>query len=291
MPARLSLIALAALAPVPAAAETTFDSNGVKIHYIDRGRGEAVVLLHGFTASAREMWLKSPLLPNPLLPVLAKDFRAIALDFRGHGRSDKPHDPKAYGGQMAADVVRLLDHLKVKKAHVIGYSMGAMVAGKLLVTHPDRLLSVTFGGAGPLYRIPKGLEDVTRATVESLERGDGIGPLIRELAPTGRPQPSEKQAAAVGKLVVRGKDQKALAAVMRGFDGLRVTEAQLRANKVPVRFIHGSRERNLKQLIDGSAELLKGAKVTVIDGKDHMTTLLAPRFQREVLEFLKGRKK
>jgi len=60
--------------------------------------------------------------------------------------------PKKYDGEIAADVIRLLDHLKVTKAQATGYSMGGRVAGQLLATHPERLQSVPFGGSGPLLR-------------------------------------------------------------------------------------------------------------------------------------------
>src|SRR4051812_31554365 len=98
------------------AEEKTFDSNGVKVAYLDEGQGEPVVLLHGFGASSEEMWTKMPLATTQFVSAL-KGYRVLAVDFRGHGKSDKPHDPKMYGAEMAEDVVRLLDHLKIKKAH------------------------------------------------------------------------------------------------------------------------------------------------------------------------------
>src|SRR5262245_36425299 len=211
---RYSLAAVLLLTLSVRAEEKTFDSNGVKIAYIDEGKGEAVVLLHGFGGSAPEMWTKLPFATTQFLPSL-KGYRALAIDHRGHGRSDKPHDPKKYGAEMAEDVVRLLDHLKVKKAHVVGYSMGAAVAGKLLVTHPDRLLSVTFGGAGPQYQTSKELEAVVEATAASLEQGKGVGPLLVALAPDGEKLAPE-DAAAFSALFLGKKDQKALAAVLRG---------------------------------------------------------------------------
>src|SRR5208282_1322320 len=103
--------------------------------------------IHGFGANLDMQWV----LPG-VARALAKGHRVIAYDSRGHGKSGKPHDPKAYGVQMIEDPVRLLDHLKIKKAHVIGYSMGAMIAAKLLAAHPDRLLTVTLGGAGPAVK-------------------------------------------------------------------------------------------------------------------------------------------
>src|SRR5262245_49017042 len=120
------------LVPRPvAAADEVFDSNGVKIRYVTAGKGEPVVLLHGWMSDSG-MWGR--LDTNPA----AKEYQLIAVDLRGHGKSDKPHEADQYGPEMAADVVRLLDHLKLPKAHLIGYSMGAIVAGKVAAQHTDR---------------------------------------------------------------------------------------------------------------------------------------------------------
>src|SRR5215471_4661597 len=149
MMSRFRLALVCCLFVLPAvgrgAEDATFDSNGVKIHYIVEGKGEPVLLIHGFTSSIQGQWGGAG-----IIKALAKDYRVIAYDNRGHGNSGKPHDPKQYGTEMVEDAVRLLDHLKIDKAHVVGYSMGATITCKLLVTHPDRLLSVTLGGSGGL---------------------------------------------------------------------------------------------------------------------------------------------
>lgn len=272
------------------AEEKTFDSNGVRINYLDQGEGEAVVLLHGFGGSAAEMWVTFAYADTPmlLLPELVKEWRVIAPDLRGHGKSDKPRDARMYGGEVAEDVVRLLDHLKIKQAHVVGYSMGASVAGKLLVSHPDRLLSVTFGGGGPSFRPAKAFATVVDATAESLESGEGIGPLVIALASEGQPKFTPEQAAEIGKRAVADKDQKVLAAVLRGIKGLEVTEDQLKANRVPVQFVYGSREADfLREGIEASRKELPTAKVTVVENGDHVSTVVSPEFRAAVLEFLR----
>jgi pimeloyl-ACP methyl ester carboxylesterase len=285
--AALAVLVVAVVSSGVRAEEKSFDSNGVKIAFLDEGKGEAVVLLHGFSASATEMWVKSPLAKTQLLPHLARDYRVVALDFRGHGKSDKPHDPKKYGGEMAEDVVRLLDHLKIKKAHVVGYSMGAWVAGKLLATHPDRLLSVTFGGSGPLFRPSKEFMDPFTATAESLEQGKGIGPLVIAGTPEGEPKPTPEQVAVINKLFLGGKDQKALSAVFRGMNGMEVTEDNLKANTVPVQFVYGRLERQPNvDLMSGSRKVLPKAEVTVVEQGDHVSTAGSPEFQAAVLKFL-----
>jgi len=68
----------------------------------------------------------------------------IAIDARGHGKSGKPADAKAYGAEMGQDIVRLLDHLKIPRAHIVGFSMGAIIVGHLVTTNPDRFISATF---------------------------------------------------------------------------------------------------------------------------------------------------
>src|SRR5262249_58993963 len=84
-----------------------------------------------------------------LLQELSASYHVIAFDARGHGKSDKPHDPKLYGRQLALDAVRLMDHLQIRGAHVIGYSMGATTVSLLLTMQPDRFLTATlFAGPG-----------------------------------------------------------------------------------------------------------------------------------------------
>jgi pimeloyl-ACP methyl ester carboxylesterase len=110
-----------------------FTSNGVKIRYIVAGKGEPVILVHGFAGNLG-VW-------DALIDDLSKDHKAIALDCRGHGKSDKPHEPEQYGIEMVNDITRLMDHLQIRKAHVIGYSMGGGIVMKMLVEHPDRFLT------------------------------------------------------------------------------------------------------------------------------------------------------
>src|SRR5437868_8532253 len=103
----LSICFWVGIAGAGGAQELYFDSKGVKIRYTDQGKGEPVLLIHGFGANAEVQWA----LPG-ILKDLAKDYRVIAYDNRGHGKSGKPHDPKKYGMEMVEDAVRLLDHLK-----------------------------------------------------------------------------------------------------------------------------------------------------------------------------------
>jgi pimeloyl-ACP methyl ester carboxylesterase len=116
-----------------------FDSAGVRIRYVSVGQGKPVILIHGWAADA-EMW-------DSLIQDLSHDYRVIALDCRGHGKSDKPTDPKQYGMEMVNDIVRLMDHLGFAKAHIVGYSMGGSIALKMLTVRPERFLTAVIGGS------------------------------------------------------------------------------------------------------------------------------------------------
>jgi len=131
------------LRPAVAPLSQSFDAKGVRIHFLVQGSGEPVVLIHGLYASAALNWQ----LPGTLA-ALARTHRVIALDLPGHGLSDKPRNAAAYGLQMVEDVALLLDHLQIRAVHVIGYSLGGMIALKLISIHPDRVLSGVLGGMG-----------------------------------------------------------------------------------------------------------------------------------------------
>ncbi len=116
-------------------------SDGIKIHYLTTGTaGSWVVLIHGYSDNAERMWFRTGIAPE-----IAKHHRVVALDNRNHGKSDKPQ-PGASG--RAQDVVELMDHLKIDRAHIHGYSMGGSITGQLLAMIPGRFITAGFGGSG-----------------------------------------------------------------------------------------------------------------------------------------------
>jgi pimeloyl-ACP methyl ester carboxylesterase len=94
-------------------------NNGVRSHYQVEGDGPPLVLQHGFTQSAKRWYL------HGYVDALQSDYQLIVVDARGHGQSDKPHDPATYDvALMAGDVVAVLDALNLDKTPYWGYSMG-----------------------------------------------------------------------------------------------------------------------------------------------------------------------
>ena len=252
-------------------------SDGAVIHYLAEGRGDPVVLLHGITGTAASNWGAAGIIDR-----LAEEFRVIAVDQRGHGRSDKPHDPGSYGERMAQDVVDLLNHLRLQQAHVVGYSMGGFITMKLLTLAPDRLLSAVVGGAGwPSAELRD--DELFEALAVSLEEGKGGGPLVELLWP-GDERPTPEQVQAIGQAMVAANDQLALAAVVRGLPALDVSAELLRLNEVRTLNIVGS-EDPLKPNADALVGVMKEHRLHVIEGANHLTTLNSPEFHDTVRAF------
>src|SRR5262245_20810816 len=126
----------------PAFTEDYFTtSDGVKIHYLMAGTGGSwVVLIHGYSDNAERMWFRTG-----IAPVIARNHRIVALDNRNHGKSDKPLPG---GSGKAQDIVELMDHLHIERAHIHGYSMGGGLTGQLLTMIPNRFITAGFGGSG-----------------------------------------------------------------------------------------------------------------------------------------------
>lgn len=254
-----------------------FDSDGTKIHYIEAGEGEPVVLVHGFSANHVLNWVA----PG-IFKALSDNYHVIAIDNRGHGKSDKPHDPEQYGEEMVQDIVRLLDHLEIDKAHIVGYSMGGFITNKLLSQHPERFLTATLGGAG-WSKEGDGASELMEPLAQSLEEGNGITPLIIALTPPGRPQPTDNELNLINQMVMATNDPKALAAAIRGMQNLRVPQEKLEANEVPTLALIGEVDP-LKVGVDALQEVMPNLQVVVIDKADHMTAIGNPKF----IDSLKG---
>jgi len=137
--------------------------NGLEIAYRDIAEGFPVVLVHGYTGNSRNWALTAPL--------LAEHFRVISMDLRGHGLSEKPKREEDHTyPQMAEDVHKLLRHLQVDQACVVGHSMGGRVVQELVLAHPEMfgalVLVDTMGETVPARR-----EEMLRLTQFAREYG------------------------------------------------------------------------------------------------------------------------
>ena len=113
-----------------------FNSDGVEIAYEMAGEGEPILLIHGFASTGRVNWWDTGWVKT----LTEAGRRVITIDNRGHGNSEKLYDPVFYpGSEMAEDARRLLDHLGIDQADVMGYSMGARISAYLTMNNPGRV--------------------------------------------------------------------------------------------------------------------------------------------------------
>jgi len=259
----LLLVLLSFLAGSAAGEERFFDAGGVRIRYLDSGAGAPVVLVHGFTANIERAWIETGMVEN-----LARDYRVIALDLRGHGKSDKPHQPAAYD-QIGTDIIALLNYLRIERAHAVGYSLGGIILAKLLTTHPQRFISAVLGGAA--YRRSQSADADEAADAAAREIEAGIyRALVVSTWPTDEPPPNEHAILSRSKEISQGSDVRAHAALMRSRRPLVVTDAEIAKVRVLTLAVVGEADPALPR-VKAMMKRWPGLAVEVVPGATHPT--------------------
>ncbi|HEY7242686.1 MAG TPA: alpha/beta fold hydrolase [Xanthobacteraceae bacterium] len=249
-----------------ASTSNRFTHGDVEIAFLDEGRGEPIVLVHGFGSTAQVNWV----LPGWVATLTTAGRRVIALDSRGHGASTKLYDPAAYHtARMADDVRALLDHLQLGRANVMGYSMGARIAAFFALTNPQRLRRAIFGGLGIHLVRGVGLPDSIAAALEApslADVHDAVGRMFRSFAEQTK------------------SDLAALAACLRG-SRQTLTAGEVASIEAPVLVAVGTNDA-----IAGSAHelasLMPRARAIDIPGRDHMLSVGDKVYKQAVLRFL-----
>ena len=250
-----------------------FTSDGVDIAYIDapaaKEPSDPVLLIHGFASTHAVNWVNTLWVKT----LSAAGYRVVALDNRGHGRSGKLYDPAAYHSSiMAEDARRLLDHLGLERADVMGYSMGARIAAFLAFLHPDRVRSAMLGGLGVKLvegvGLPLGIADGMEApSVDAVT--DPVARGFRSFAEQ------------------TGSDLRALAACIRGSRQVLSREEVARIT-APTLVTVGTTDQ-----IAGSphelAALMPNARALDIPGRDHNLAVGDKVHKQGVLAFLAER--
>ncbi len=246
-----------------------FDSDGVRIAYIDEGEGDPILLIHGFSSSLKYNWVD----PGWVRTLTADGRRVIAYDNRGHGESEKLYALEAYGAPtMAEDARRLLQHLKIPRADVMGYSMGARITAFLALAHPAMVRSAVFGGLG--INMVRGLAG-TGPIAAALE-ADSLDDVTNPTARTFRSFAEQT-----------GSDLKALAVCIRAARAV-ISADMLATLKCPVLVAVGTDD-----VIGGSAtelaHIIPGAEALDIQRRDHMRAVGDKQYKHGVLDFLARR--
>ncbi len=257
-----------------------FDSAGVPIRYVEHGSGEPVVLVHSYTGSFEQDFVGSG-----LVDALAAHYRVIGFDLRGHGRSGKPHDPARYGREMALDIVRLLDHLGLRRAHIVGYSLGAHIVVQLLTLHPERFLTAVLGGA--CGRRDWCADDDRRVETEAAEIECGVmRPQLARLG-SAAPTASDAEIRELSAKYLAGNDPRALAAIRRSNRDQMVASTQLTALLVPTLGIVGIDDPYVASF-RALQHVMPQLRVELIEGAAHDEAASRPEFVRAVSDFLRA---
>jgi pimeloyl-ACP methyl ester carboxylesterase len=247
----------------------SFHNGAVEIAYLDEGEGDPIVLVHGFASSKNVNWVY----PTWVSELKKHGKRVVALDHRGHGDSTKLYDPEDYHlSLLAGDVRALMAHLKIERADMMGYSMGARITALIAETQPQLLRSAIIAGlgiglikgGGPGENVALALEAPSLDDVT-----DPVGRTFRTFADQTR------------------SDRLALAACMRGSRRLMTQEEAARI-KVPTLIAVGTIDE-----IAGSAQelqqVIEGSEVLDIPNRDHMRAVGDRVYKEGVLDFLSRR--
>jgi len=243
-----------------------FVHDGIEIAFHDEGKGEPIILVHGFASNADVNWIH----PGWITTLTRAGRRVVALDNRGHGASSKLYDPALYHSErMAGDVRALLDHLGIARADVLGYSMGTRIAAFFAVAHRQRIRRAIFGGLGFRLIEGVGLPETIAAALEAPSLSDVRDP-----------------AAGMFRLFAEQtkSDLRALAACVRG-SRQTLTREQVAQIEAPVLVAVGTKD-DVAGSAQGLAALLPRGRAFDIPGRDHMLAVGDRAFKAAVLDFL-----
>jgi len=247
----------------------SFDSNGYRLAYSVFGAGPLLVLIHGFASNSRVNWIET----GWVGPLLAAGYRVACIDNRGHGASDKPHDPAAYAlAKMGADALNLIAHLGERRAAVVGYSMGAKIAAHAALAAPQAIAAAVFGGIG-IHAVRDMADTDDTDEIEAALRAPDPGAIA---SPVGRTYRDFAERT--------GSDLMALAACVRPSRQSLPADA-LSGLSTPVLVAVGAKDAGAGAP-GALAALMPNAEAIVIEGRDHMRTSGDRQFQAAVGEFL-----
>jgi pimeloyl-ACP methyl ester carboxylesterase len=249
----------------------------IQLYYEVAGQGEPLLLLHGLGGSSQD-W------PDQV-PAFAERYRVITADMRGHGRSDKP--VQRYSVPLfAADTRRLLDGLGVTSAHVLGLSMGGMIAFQLAADHPEMVRSLIIANSGPEL-VPRTLKEHLIVWQRfAIVRLMGMAKMGQVLAP--RLFPGEEQEGLRRLFAERWaqNDKRAYLASTRALLGWSVADRLAQMNR-PTLVVASDQDYTPVAAKEAYVAKMPNARLAVIKNARHAVTLERPaEFNAAVLDFL-----
>jgi len=248
-----------------------FPSGGLSLAYDDFGKAgdpRPLILVHGFSSNRVENWRRFGWYDA----IERKGLRGIAFDHRGHGESDKPHDPALYGRKiLAGDILALMDHLNLERADLFGYSMGAYAALEAAISAPGRFRNLILGGVGARMFEPREMSFTMADAMKAASADDIPEPMLRSFR-----QFAEEQ----------GEDLAALAACAGSANAMRDPDS-LALIRAATLVVAGQRDQ-LAGSPQGLADLIPGAKAVTLPGCDHFSAIPHGMLKATVFDFLDG---
>jgi len=262
-------------AKLSAAPDKFVGAGSVRLRYRVAGPAGAdsatpIVFIHGYSRSLEDMLA--------LADSFAPSHRVIAYDVRGFGQSSKSGDIHRYGAAMDDDVIALLDSLKIQRAHLVGHSMGALIAGNVAARYPQRVASASLV-AGPFYADSAAFARVASRWVSDLEHGAGLRNFLKWLFP-GMPDSVARGGSADA---MAHNDSVTMISTMRAFGGLAVTSDRAAAATVPILIAAGGGDP-LAPLSRRLAKQWPHARLIEVAGVDHVAIIGRP----EVIAGIRG---
>jgi len=250
------------------------NSSGISLSFSDQGTGPIVILIHGITENASAFY--------PLIKLLRPRFRVIALDCRGHGDSDKPKDPSAYGSNMVEDVRNLLLHLDIDQASILGTSMGAEIALRFTTEYPDCVTKLAVIGSG--WSGDKESNNYTNVG-QTLKQHHSFGPWIKETGGMGYFSPDSIGIATADSLL-KGQDIEALSSVFLGMpEIIRLSEQDISDISMPVLAICGELDEE-RPCLEKMRGKVRNLSLNIIPNKGHMDVGEDPNYYTLIDQFL-----
>jgi pimeloyl-ACP methyl ester carboxylesterase len=245
-----------------------FDSAGVEIAYGDEGEGEPVLLIHGFASNGRVNWVDTGWVRD----LARAGFRAITIDNRGHGESEKLYDSALYDAStMADDAARLLAHLGIARAHVMGYSMGARIAAFLTIKHPALVHDAVFAG-------------LASRMITGIGGGPAIAAALEAPSINDAPSPEAKAFRYFAELTK--SDLKALAACIRS-SREKITVEMLGAITAPVLVVAGDAD-SVAGEVGPLVAAINGARGVVLPQRNHMNAVGDKVYKQQAIIFFEA---
>ena len=243
-----------------------FNSDGVEIAYQTAGDGPPILLIHGFASNARVNWWDTGWVKT----LTDAGRRVITFDHRGHGASEKLYESALYpAAEMAEDARRLLDHLAIGQADVMGYSMGARVSAFLTIAHPSRVRRAVFAGLASRMITGVGGAEAIALALEAPSRSDVTDPGARAFRIFAEQTKS---------------DLKALAACIRS-SREKITLEELASIRVPVLVVAGDKDEVAGD-VDTLVRAIPGAAGVSLPNRNHMNAVGDRGYKDAVLAFL-----